>query len=70
MNNVNFFGLILLKPSKSYIFCEDYCQESIDHSMRSDYPINKFKVEFCSVSIYTHVGIELYSKVGKCLQLN
>ena len=50
------FGLILLKPSKSYIFCDDYCQESIDHNMRSDNPINKFKVAFCSVSIYTHVG--------------
>ena len=24
--------------------------------MPSDYPINKFKVAFCSVSIYTHVG--------------
>ena len=48
--------LILLKPSKSNIFCDDYYQESIDHSMLSDYPINKFKVAFCSVSIYTHVG--------------
>ena len=28
----------------------------MDHSMLSDYPINKFKVAFCSVSIYTHVG--------------
>ena len=24
--------------------------------MLSDYPINKLKAEFCSVSIYTHVG--------------
>ena len=50
------FGLILLKPSKSYIFCDEYCQASIDHSMLSDYPIHKFKVAFCSVSIYTHMG--------------
>ena len=55
MNNV-IFVLIWLKPSKSDIFCDDYCQESIDHSRLSDYPINKFKVAFCSVSIYTHVG--------------
>ena len=55
MNNLN-FGLILLKPSKSNIFCDNYCQESMDHSMLSDYPINKLKVAFCSVSIYTHVG--------------
>ena len=47
---------MLLKPSKSDIFCHDYYQESIDHSMFSDYPINKLKVAFCSVSIYTHVG--------------
>ena len=50
------FVLILLKPNKSNIFCDDYCQESIDHSMLSDYPINKFKVAFCSVSICTHVS--------------
>ena len=31
-----------------------YCQEAMDHI--SDYLINKFKVAFCSVSIYTHVG--------------
>ena len=55
MNNVN-YCLILLKHSKSDIFCNDYCQESMDHSMLSDYPINKFKIAFCSVSIYTHVG--------------
>ena len=28
-NNVN-FCLILLKPSKSYIFCNNYCQEAMD----------------------------------------
>ena len=50
------FVLILLKPSKSDIFCDDYCQEAMYHSMLSDYPINRFKVAFCSVSIYTHVG--------------
>ena len=50
------FVLVLLKPSKSDIFSDDYCQESIDHSILLDYPIHKFKVAFCSVSIYTHVG--------------
>ena len=55
VNNVN-FCLILLKPSKSDIFGDDYCQEAMDHSMLSEYPINKFKVAFCTVSIYTHVG--------------
>ena len=49
------FVLILLKPNKSNIFCGDYYQESIDHSMLSAYPINKFKIAFCSVSIYTHL---------------
>ena len=50
------FVLILLKANKSNIFCDN--QESIDHSisMLSDYAINKFKVAFCSVSIYTQVG--------------
>ena len=28
----------------------------MDHRMLSTYPINRFKVAFCSVSIYTHVG--------------
>ena len=43
----------------------------MDQNMLSDYPINKFKVSFCSVSVYTHVaGIELYSRVGICLKLN
>ena len=55
MNNEN-FCLILLKPSKSDIFCDNYCQESMDHSLLSDYPICKFKVACCSVSIYTHMG--------------
>ena len=50
------FVLILLKPRKSNIFWDDYYKESIDHSMLSDYPINKFNVAFCSVSIYTYVG--------------
>ena len=65
------FVLILLKPSKSNIFCDDYYPEALDHSIISDYPINKFKVHFVQYQ-YTlmWVGIELYSKVGKCLQLN
>ena len=28
----------------------------MDYNMLSDYPINKFTVAFCSVSIYTHIG--------------
>ena len=61
------FGLILIKPSKSDIFCADYCQESMDYSILSDYPINKFS----SVSIYTHVGCyRIVLKVVMCLQLN
>ena len=55
MNNVN-LNLILLKPRKSDIFCDDYCQEAMEHNLLSDYPINKFKVAYCLVSIYTHVG--------------
>ena len=50
------FVWIVLKPSKSDIFCDDYCQESMDHNMISDHPINKFNVAFCSSVIYTHVG--------------
>ena len=45
----------MAKHSKFDIFCDNYCQESMEHSMLSDYPINKIKVAFCSVSIYTHV---------------
>ena len=63
MNNVN-LCLILLKPSKSDIFGDDYCQEVMDHSMLSDYPINKFNIPFSSVSMYTHVG--WYRIVFKC----
>ena len=55
MYKVN-FCLILIIPSKSDIFCDNYYEESMNHSMLSDYPINKFKVAFCSVLIYTHVG--------------
>ena len=59
-----FLVLILLKPSKSDIFCDDYCQES---TQLSDNPINKciyfFKFQYTLIL----VGIELYSKVGRCL---
>ena len=43
----------------------------MDHRMLSDYPKNKFKVAFVQFQ-YTliWVGIKLYSKVGRCLQLN
>ena len=48
-----------------------YYLESIDHSMLSEYSINKVSLYFFQFQ-YTlmWVGIELYSKVGKCLQLN
>ena len=51
VNNVN-FCLILIKPSKSDIFCDNYYQESMDHSMPSDYPINKlfsFNIHSCGL---------------------
>ena len=65
------FCLILLNPNKSDIFCDDYCQEAMDHSMLSDFPVNKLMLYFVQFQyILMWVGIELYSKVGRCLQLN
>ena len=49
------FVLIFVKPSKSDIIYDDYCQEALDHSMLSDYPISKLQIAFL-FSFNIHVG--------------
>ena len=68
------FVLILLKPITSDIFCDDCCQEAMDHKSITCSRIireTNFRLHFVQFQ-YTLMwfGIKLYSNVGRCLQLN